>query len=133
MRAYVLQPVAPNLTDVRCICGHHQNTHLFDCERLESICSVAGCPCIDFIRWEVFLLEGGDVYVVHDIEKFVRQDFPSLFSPEDLVVNHRPGSKRWHTWTRAENGLQKLAEEAFPSWKGWTLLTRAKTFRPTTI
>lgn len=119
----------PGRKMVRCICGHHFCTHVFD--EADSICSAEGCSCIAFVKWEVVLLSpDGNEYRIYDIERFVRKDFTDLFIAEDVIIKARPSeNNRGGGWTNAETGLQKLAEDKINSWKGWTLITKPKTFK----
>lgn len=114
--------------DRRCICGHHEGTHVFHAS--ESICADADCPCAGFHLWEVALQAPcGTIYRTSDVAKFVR-DHPHLFEPDDIKERHMPSDGATEYWTKADRGLYTLTCGRSNSWKGWTVCTFPKTFRP---
>ncbi len=113
----------------RCICRHHEQTHLFD--GVESVCMHEGCKCKCFHLWEVaFFDPWGAKHVVCDIAKFVR-DRADLFTDSEREI-HGPktskGNRSEQAYTNAETGLGQVGRGEIKSWHNWTLCHFPKTY-----
>jgi hypothetical protein len=119
-------------TEIRCICGHAEKTHVFD--GLESVCAKAGCTCKAYHVWQViFLAPDLTHHTVTDVAKFVR-DHADLFDAEDLRPRkYRAGNAATHSsWIPAETYLTQLGRPSkrhtVCSWKNWEVLCCPKTY-----
>jgi hypothetical protein len=121
-----------SVAERRCICRHAEHLHIL--EGSETICAHHGCTCKQFYLWSVdFRSPSGKVYTVPDIAKFVRDNW-ELFGVADAELTKCASSvyrlNKSGMYSRAEDALTKLGCRYIDSWKGWTVFTFPKTFRP---
>ena len=124
----IKQPSGSGNREHRCICGHTLANHIIDLAFDDSICVVKGCSCQDAHLWCIlFRAPDGKQYMVHDVAKFVRVDFPQLFTAPDRLQKVKPHDNS--DYTVAEDGLRHLAAGYCESWHNWTVITKPKTYK----
>jgi hypothetical protein len=122
----IKQPAGNGPREFRCICGHDMATHVIDLAYDDSICAATGCKCERACLWvATFQAPNGLKYVVHDVAKFCRKDFPHLFVRADTEVSKKPSGS---DYTIAEDGLRRLAEGFGDSWHEWTVFSKPEKF-----